>query len=147
MDDSVLWLVGAAALVVVVAALVWVLRHREDAALPEHHGYDTPEVTASDRGGRGSVTFGADDTHETSDAIPIDQTVPLSRLGGAGWRDGGGAPEGRTTDAYAGSSPTWGEDPTADGPDSPPDHHVSVDRSEPSPAVDEELDRRRGGHW
>ncbi|WP_404380056.1 hypothetical protein LL946_09590 [Knoellia locipacati] len=145
MDDSVLWLVGAVALVVVVAALVWVLRHREDAALPEHHGYDAPEVDASDRGGRGNVTFGADDTAEPT--ATVDQTVPLSRLGGAGWRDGGAAPEGRTTDAYAGSSPTRGEDPSAEGSDVPLDHHVSIDQSDPNPAVDEELDRRRGGHW
>ena len=32
MGDSLLWLVGAVALVVVVGALVWVLRHRDDAA-------------------------------------------------------------------------------------------------------------------
>lgn len=144
MDDSVLWLVGALALVVVVAAFVWVLRHREDASVPEHHGYDTPQVTETGRRSPGVVSFGTD---EPADDAPVDQTVPLSRLGGAGWRDGGAVAEATTTDAYAGPSPSWAEEPSVDASDSPLDHHVAVDATEPSTGVDEELDRRRGGHW
>lgn len=144
MENSLLWLVGAAALVVVVAAFVWVLRHRDDASAPAHHGYGAPEVTETGGRGRSDVTFGAD---ESVVEAGIDQTVPLSRLGGAGWRDGSDVPAARTTDAYAGQSPSWAEEPSADTPGFPLEHHVAVDATESSPAVDEELDRRRGGHW
>ncbi len=144
MDDSLLWLVGAVALVVVVAAFVWVLRHRDDATAPELHGYEPPEVTGTGERGRSDITFGAEPSVEQA---PIDQTVPLSRLGGAGWRDGGDAPAAGTTDSYAGQSPSWAEEPSVDASDSPLEHHVAVDATESSPAVDEELDRRRGGHW
>lgn len=139
-----LWLVGAVALVVVVAAFVWVLRHREDAALPEHHHYDAPEVNQDGRPGQSAVTFG--DADLSGDA-PVDQTVPLSRLGGAGWRDGGAVPAERTTDPYAGESPPWVLDEAVGVDDAAPDHHVAVDDTDVRPVVDEELDRRRGGHW
>lgn len=143
MDDSLLWLVGAVALVAVVAAFVWVLRHRDDAALPEHHVYEAPEVSLSGRPGQSGITFG-DDTH--GDA-PIDQTVPLSRLGGAGWRDGGGLPVETTTGPYAGDAPSRVPDESAVADDLALDHHVAVDDTVSRPVVDEELDRRRGGHW
>lgn len=139
-----LWLVGAVALVVVVAAFVWVLRHRDDAALPEHHPYDAPEVRQDGRPGQSAITFGDDDSWGDS---PIDQTVPLSRLGGAGWRDGGGLPVETTTDPYAGDAPSWVPDESAGAEDAPLDHHVAVDDTGARPVVDEELDRRRGGHW
>lgn len=141
MENSALWIVGSLALVVVVAAFVWVLRHRDDASLPEHHDYSAPEVTDTGRLDDGPGSFGS-----AADA-PVDETVPLSRLGGAGWRDGGGAPESPTTDAYAGGSPTWAEDPSVDLTDSPVEHHVSVEHDEADEGVDAELDRRRGGHW
>ena len=84
MDDEVLlWLVVALALVVVVGAFVWVLRHRDDAARVEAaHSYEAPEVTTT--GGRAptAMSFGAVDGDDA-----VDETVPLSRLGGAGWRD------------------------------------------------------------
>ena len=138
-----LWLVGALALVVVVAAFVWVLRHRDDAAAPAHHAYETPTVTEPE-GGRSALTFGSD---RPTDDAPIDQTVPLSRLGGAGWRDGGAAPEGGTTEAYAGTSRSWAEEPGADTSDSPLEHHVEVDATVARSDVAEDRDRRRGGHW
>lgn len=143
MENSALWIVGVVALVVVVAAFVWVLRHRGDASLPEHHHYSAPEVTAASDPADAVPAFGS-----AADA-PVDETVPLSRLGGAGWRDGGAVPppQPRTTDTYAVGSPTWAEDPSADATDSPLEHHVAVESSEDGGAADEELDRRRGGHW
>ncbi|CAN7214959.1 hypothetical protein [Knoellia sp. LjRoot47] len=143
MDDSVLWLVGAVALVVVVAALIWVLRTRGGSAAPVHHGYEAPEVTETGQRGRSDVTFGGTDDTDA----PIDQTVPRSRLGGAGWRDRTDAPVTRTTDSYAGESPSWADESSADGSDSPLEHHVAVDPTDADRGVDEELDRRRGGHW
>ncbi|MFW5472775.1 hypothetical protein ACOCJ5_05665 [Knoellia sp. CPCC 206450] len=141
MENSALWIVGAVALVVVLAAFVWVLRHRDDAAVPEHHHYGAPEVTGSGDSSDGVSTFGS------TDDAPVDETVPLSRLGGPGWRDGGAVPATQTTDTYAVGSPTWAEDPSVDVTDSSVEHHVSVESSETREAADEELDRRRGGHW
>ncbi|GGB76687.1 hypothetical protein N798_02200 [Knoellia flava TL1] len=141
MENSALWVVGVVALAVVVAAFVWVLRHRDDAAVPEHHHYAAPEVTGSGGSSEGVSTFGG-----VGDA-PVDETVPLSRLGGAGWRDGGAVPQTHTTDSYAVGSPTWAEDPSADATDSPLEHHVSVESSGEGGEADDELDRRRGGHW
>jgi len=141
MENSALWVVGAVALVVVVAAFVWVLRHRDDATVPEHHHYAPPEVTASGDPADGAPAFGS-----AGDAA-VDETVPLSRLGGAGWRDGGAEPPSRTTDTYAVGSPTWAEDPSADATDSPLEHHVAVESTDAGGPADDELDRRRGGHW
>ena len=141
MENSALWIVGVVALVVVVAAFVWVLRHREDAAVPEHHHYAAPEVTGSGERADATPAFGS------ADDAPVDETVPLSRLGGAGWRDGGAVPQTHTTDSYAVGSPTWAEDPSADATDSPLEHHVSVESSGEGGEADDELDRRRGGHW
>ena len=146
MENSALWIVGAVALVVVVAAFVWVLRHRDDATAPEHHHYAAPEVTGAEVTGPSDATDGASTFGGAGDAA-VDETVPLSRLGGAGWRDGGAAPQTRTTDSYAVGSPTWAEDPSADAADSPLEHHVAVESSQTGGAADAELDRRRGGHW
>ncbi|WP_353952338.1 hypothetical protein V6K52_02515 [Knoellia sp. S7-12] len=144
MDDTKLWLIGALALVVVVAALVWVLRHRGDTTAPvSHHDYAAPEVTqAGVSGGRG-LTFGSDGS-DGSDAV--DQTVPRSRLGGAGWRDGRGPGE-TTTGAYAVESRSWGDDESVTAPEPALERHVEVDDTGPRPAVDEDRDRERGGHW
>lgn len=143
-DETVLWLVGAVTLLVVVGAFVWVMRLRDDAALPEHHSYDAPEVTLAERPGRSGITFG----HDAAVADEaIDQTIPLSGLGGAGWRDSGGQAPETTTDPYAGAAPSWAEEPSADTSDSPLDHHVAVDDTVPRPTDADELDRRRGGHW
>ena len=51
-----LWVVGALAFAVVVAALVWVLRHRDDVA-PEDHlqAYAAPAVTETGSPSRGGV--------------------------------------------------------------------------------------------
>lgn len=84
----------------------------------------------------------------------MDETVPLSRLGGAGWRDRTDPPIERTTDLYADQSPTWAEsDPWAvqdSGLESESAagsaRQVSVDDTGPRPRTDE-LDRERGGHW
>lgn len=142
MDDTKLWVIGALALVIVVAALIWVLRHRDDAAAPvAHHDYGAPEVTLTGQAGATGLTFGS----EGGDAV--DQTVPLSRLGGAGWRDGGGVPVDTTTSAYAGESRSWGEDESVVASEPVLEHHVEVDDTMPRPPVDEELDRERGGHW
>lgn len=142
MDDTKLWLIGALALVIVVATLVWVLRHRGDATTPmPHHDYAAPEVTqAGLTGGRG-LTFGSDG----GDAVG--QTVPLSRLGGAGWRDGGDAPVETTTGAYAVESRSWGDDESVTAPEPTFEHHVEVDDTGPRPVMDDDLDRKRGGHW
>lgn len=142
MDDTKLWLIGALALVIVVAALIWVLRHRGDATTSvSHHDYGTPEVQQAGQAGAGTLTFGS----EPSEIV--DQTVPLSRLGGAGWRDGGVAPAETTTDAYAGESRSWDDDQSPVGPDAGSEHHVEIDQTGPRPVIDEELDRERGGHW
>ena len=141
MENSALWIVGAVALVVVVAAFVWVLRRRDDATAPEHHHYAAPEVTGSAEAADAAPAFGS------SNDAPVDETVPLSRLGGAGWRDGGAVPPTQTTDTYAVGSPTWAEDPSADASDSPLEHHVAVESSETGGEADDDLDRRRGGHW
>ncbi|MFC7490178.1 MULTISPECIES: hypothetical protein [unclassified Knoellia] len=141
MDDAMLWIVGGLALVVVVAALVWVLRHLGDPTTAvSAHDYGTPEVTLAEQNDGGGLTFGRDG----GDAV--DQTVPRSRLGGAGWRDGEGVPEGTTTDAYAGGSSSW-DDESAVAPDPAFEHQVEVDTTEPRPRVDEDVDRERGGHW
>lgn len=143
-DDSLLWLVGAVAFMVVVAAFVWVLRHRDDAALPEHHSYEAPEITLTGRPGQSGITFGSD---EPGSDEAIDQTIPLSFLGGAGRRDAGGFPTDTTTDSYAGASPSLPEEPSVVADDSPRDHHVAVDDTGPRPVEADDLDRRRGGHW
>ncbi len=144
MDDSVLWIVGAIAVAVVVAALVWVLRHRGHAS-PEHpHHYEAPAVTQRGTGGRSSVIFGGSGP---LDDDAVDRTVPLSRLGGAGWRDGGGVEGGTTTDAYAASAGTWAEPHPDGGSVHVSDPHVTVhDAGERRVTVDE-ADERRGGHW
>lgn len=144
MDDTKLWLIGALALVVVVAALVWVLRQRGDAtASGSPHDYGTPEVTLTGQAGATGLTFGSDG----SVADAVDQTVPRSRLGGAGWRDGGGLPSGTTTDAYAVESRSWGDDESVVAPEPVLEHHVEVDPNGPRPSPDDDLDRERGGHW
>jgi len=146
MDDTKLWLIGALALVLVVAALIWVLRQRADAAPSvTSHEYGAPEVTVTGQSGASGLTFGG----EAADDVVVDQTVPLSRLGGAGWRDGGGAPPTTTTttDAYAGVSRSWADDETGLAPEPTLEHHVEVDNTGPRPPVDDERDRERGGHW
>lgn len=143
MDDTKLWLIGALALVIVVAALIWVLRQRGDAAEPVSYDFGAPEVTATGQAGVGGVTFG----DATADDSVVDQTVPLSRLGGAGWRDGGAVASETTTDAYAAESRSWADDESAAAPESTLDHHVEVDNTGPRPVIDDELDRERGGHW
>ena len=65
-----------------------------------------------------------------TDEVVVDQTVPLSRLGVAGWRDGTAVPSDSTTDAYAGESPTWAEDESVDGTDTY-EPHVEVDQTIP----------------
>lgn len=144
MNEAKLWIVGAAALVLVVSALVWVLRQRGDTEDPAPlTGYRPPEVLDA-RVSRGSgVTFGSD---SAQDAAVVDQTIPLSRLGGAGWRDGTDVPTEPTTDAYAGLSPTWAEDESADRPNTD-EPHVEVDQTIPRSALRDEVDRERGGHW
>ena len=141
MADTKLWLIGALALVIVVAALIWVLRQRGDAtASVSPHDYGAPEVTVTGQSGASGLTFGGDATDDVEA-----QTVPLSRLGGAGWRDGGGvAPH--TTDAYAGESRSWEKDESAVVPEPAYEHHVEVDNTGPRPPLDEK-DRERGGHW
>ncbi|KGN30916.1 hypothetical protein N802_05830 [Knoellia sinensis KCTC 19936] len=144
MDDSMVWLIGAVAFVIVIAAFVWVLRHRDVTSLPEHHTYETPEITLTGTQSSG-VTFGSSADEGVVDE-PLDETVPLSRLGGAGWRDGGAPPVQQTTDAYAVESPSWVDDGSSaewDGDEHP---HVTVDDTGPRPLLDE-IDRERGGHW
>lgn len=142
-----LWIVGGIALALVVAALFWVLRHRADTgAVEQPHHYEAPAVIQPGTGGRSSVIFGSS---EALDDVAVDQTVPRSRLGGAGWRDGGGAEVETTTDAYAASAGTWAE-PGADSdnvhdPVSGP--HVTVDDPGERPVAGGEADERRGGHW
>ena len=142
-----LWIVGGIAIAVIVAALIWVLRHRGDAAAPvDPHHYDAPAVTHPGTGGRSSVSFGTD---EPVDDVAVDQTVPLSRLGGAGWRDDGGARVGASTDAYAASAGTWGE-PDSDAQtvhDPVSDPSVTVHDAGERPVAGGEADERRGGHW
>ncbi|KGN37314.1 hypothetical protein [Knoellia subterranea] len=155
MKDTMLWLVGGAAFAVVVAAFVWVLRHRDDAAAPEHHSYDAPEVTITGEQRRSALAFGATEVEE-----PVDETVPLSRLGGAGWRDGGGLETPPTT-GYAGQSRSRdsssaavvperdvvpGADVAADL-DTAPTRHVMVDEQVADRTDQEAVDRERGGHW
>lgn len=143
MDDTKLWLIGALALVIVVAALIWVLRQRGEATPSvSPHDYGSPEVTVTGQSGTGGLTFGGD----VSDDAVVDQTVPRSRLGGAGWRDGDSAPPEKTTDAYAGESRSWDNDESAIAPEPTLDHHVEVDDTGPRPPLDER-DRERGGHW
>lgn len=142
MDDTRLWLIGALALVVVVAALIWVLRHRSDALSPAtHHDYGAPEVTVTGQGDAGRVTHGGQGDEA------VDQTVPLSRLGGAGWRDGGGVTAERTTDGYAGASRSWDDSESAAAPDRSLEHHVEVEPTDPRRAGGEDPDRDRGGQW
>lgn len=141
-----LWIVGVLAIVLVVAALAWVLRQRAGAAPADPHGYEAPSVTPTDGRARPGVTFGGTDA---VDDVPVDQTVPLSRLGGAGWRDGGGGRDESTTDAYAATAGTWAEpETTVDGDADPAqEHHVTVDDAGARPVVGGEADERRGGHW
>jgi hypothetical protein len=148
MDDTMLWVVGAVAFAVVVAAFVWVLRHRDDVA-PEDHlqAYAAPAVTETGSPGRGGVIVGG--SQPVDDTTAVDETVPLSRLGGAGWRDAGEADPTTTTQAYADPTGTW-----ADGesdPDTLPgvasEQHVRVDDAGARPVVDQADDERRGGHW
>lgn len=147
MDEPKLWIVGVAALVLVVSALIWVLRQRSDTTSPAaHHDYRAPEVMdgVGAQAARGSgMTFGS---ASATDDVVVDQTVPLSRLGGAGWRDGTAVPSDSTTDAYAGESPTWAEDESVGGTDTY-EPHVEVDQTIPRSAVGDEDDRERGGHW
>ena len=143
-----LWIVGGVALALVLAAFVWVLRHRADtrAAAEQAHHYEAPAVIQPGTGGRSSVIFGS---NESVDDVAVDQTVPRSRLGGAGGRDGGGAGVGTTTDAYAASAGTWAEpgsdSDTVHDPLSEP--HVTVDDPGERPVAGGEADERRGGHW
>jgi hypothetical protein len=147
MDDAMLWIVGGIALAVVVTALVWVLRHRGGTGPQEHpHHYATPAVTHSGTGGRSSVIFGG---NEPVDDVAADRTVPLSRRGGAGWRDGGGADVGTPFDAYAANAGTWGG-PESDAEsvhDPVSDPHVTVHDAGERPVAGDEADERRGGHW
>lgn len=143
MDGTKLWIVGALALVMIVAALIWVLRQRGDGTAPVAHDYGAPEVTITGQAGVGGVTFGGD----TADDVVVDQTVPLSRLGGAGWRDGGGLAPEQPNDAYAVESRSWGEDESVVSPDPVLEHHVEVDDTGARPVIDDEVDRDRGGHW
>lgn len=144
MDDTRLWVIGAIALAIVVAALIWVLRHRGDAtASVSHHDYGAPEVTPTGHASANGVTFGGDAT----DDVVVDQTVPLSRLGGAGWRDGGGVPVETTSEAYAVDSRSWGDDESAVAAEPAIEHHVEVDDTGPRPSLDDDVDRERGGHW
>lgn len=141
MDGTKLWLVGALALVIVLAALIWVLRQRTGASESVPRDYAPPEVTAAGQSVASGVTFGGDIEDDV-----VDQTVPLSRLGGAGWRDGGGVAPQTTTDAYAAGSPSWADDESEVSPQSTGEHHVEVDNTGPRPPL-EEGDRDRGGHW
>lgn len=142
-----LWIVGGLAVALVVAALVWVvLRRRDLRPLEEPHAYAAPAVTEPGRQGRSGVTFGGS---EPVDDTVVDETVPRSRLGGAGWRDGGGPGAETTTDSYAASARTWAE-PESDAetvrePDA--EHHVRVDDAGARPVVGSAEDERRGGHW
>ncbi|MFC7487103.1 hypothetical protein ACOCJ7_00830 [Knoellia sp. CPCC 206453] len=139
MDDTKLWLIGALALVIVVAALIWVLRQRGEATSSvSPHDYGAPEVTVTGQSGASGLTFGGGE----SDDVVVDQTVPRSRLGGAGWRDGDTVPPQKTTDAYAGESRSWDHDESAIAPEPAQEHHVEVDNTGPRPPTDE-----RGGHW
>ncbi|EAQ00659.1 acyl-CoA synthase [Janibacter sp. HTCC2649] len=143
MDDTKLWLIGALALVIVVAALIWVLRQRGGADTSvSPHDYGAPEVTVTGQSGASGLTFGG----SAADDAVLDQTVPLSRLGGAGWRDGSGVPPQQATDGYAGESRSWGDDESAVVPEQAYEHHVEVDNTGPRPPLDEG-DRERGGHW
>lgn len=142
MDGTRLWIVGALALVIVVAALIWVLR-RGDTAPSASPDYGAPEVTLTDQPGSSAVTFGGDSAQDSA----VDQTVPLSRLGGAGWRDGGGVPPETTSDAYAAESRSWGDDESVIASEPAVEHHVEVDNTGPRPAVEDDIDRQRGGHW
>lgn len=143
MDGTGLWIVGALALVIVVAALIWVLRRGDTAQSAGSPDYGAPEVTLTGQPGASAVTFGGDSTQDTI----VDQTVPLSRLGGAGWRDGGGAPAEKTSDAYAVESRSWGDDESVIASEPTLEHHVEVDNTGPRPAVEDDIDRERGGHW
>ena len=141
MDEPKLWIVGAAALVLIVAALAWVLRQRGEGSGPAPHPhYDAPQVMEGQGAGATGLTFGDDPDRG------IDSTVPLSRLGGAGWRDGTPVPPEPTTDAYAGQFPSWAEDESSAATD-PTEPQVEVDSTVPRSALDEEADRERGGHW
>ena len=133
-----LWVVGAIAFAVVLAAFVWVLRHRDDVG-PEDHlrAYAAPAVTETGTRGHGGVVVGG--SQPVDDTTVVDETVPLSRLGGAGWRDGGGPDRTTTTQAYAVPAGTW-----ADGGS---EQHVRVDDAGAPPATDLPADERRGGHW
>ena len=129
-------------LVLVVAALVWVLRRRDDtAAAAPHHDYGAPEVMLTGQTDGGGLTFGRDG------GGTVDETVPRSRLGGAGWRDGDGDAGPTTTAAYAGESRSWSDDESAIGPEPTLEHHVEVDDTGPRPSAGEDPDRERGGHW
>ena len=144
-----LWIVGAIAVVLVVAALVWVLRQRSDSgSADQQHAYAAPAVTESGEQGRSAAIF---DSSELGADTAVDQTVPLSRLGGAGWRDGGGVGAETTTDAYAASAGTWAE-PESDSEsvlDPASEHHDTGDDTGARPFTgdDADADDRRGGHW
>jgi hypothetical protein len=141
MDEPKLWIVGAAAVVLIVAALVWVLRQRGEGSRPAPHPrYDAPQVMEGRAAGATGLTFGEDA------GGGIDSTVPLSRLGGAGWRDGGGVPPEPTTDTYAGRFPSSGEDESSAASDTS-GPQVEVDATIPRSALGTEADRERGGHW
>lgn len=141
-----LWIVGALAILLVLTALALVLRRRGGDAPAYPHGYAATSVTPTGGHGRSGVTFGG--TGPVDD-VPIDQTVPLSRLGGAGWRDGSGGRVESTTDAYAGTAGTWAEPETGVDGDAAPAHEpqVTVDDAGARPVVDGKANERRGGHW
>lgn len=143
MEDAKLWIIGAATLVVIVAVLIWVLRQRDVPGQQSPRDYGAPEVTLTGTAASTGLTFGSD--VDAEDAV-VDQTVPLSRLGGAGWRDGGGVPATTPTDPHAGESPSWADDDFA-GASPTDEHQVEVDQTGPRPTLDGEVDRERGGHW
>lgn len=142
-----LWIVGGIAVAVVVAALVWVLRQRGDTGSPmDPHHYEAPAVTGTRTGGRSSVSFGGS---EPVDDDAVDRTVPRSRLGGAGWRDGDADGDVPTADTYAARAETWDEPGSAAGTvhDSVSEPHVTVHDAGERPVVGDAADERRGGHW
>lgn len=144
MDEPKLWIVGGVALLLVVSALIWVLRSRADA--PAHvptPGYGAPEVTLTGTARASGLTFGS---NVAEDELVVDETVPLSRLGGAGWRDGGAVPKQTTTDAYAVESPSWADDEPASSC-AAYEPQVEVDQTIPRSALSDDVDRDRGGHW
>ncbi|MFW5470816.1 hypothetical protein ACOCJ4_12305 [Knoellia sp. CPCC 206435] len=148
MDDTMLWVVGVIGFGVVLAALVWVLRHRDHVA-PEDHlrAYAAPAVTGTGTPGRGGAIVGG--SQPVDDTTVVDETVPLSRLGGAGWRDGGEPDPTPTTHAYAVPAEPWvdGQPGSDTLPGATPQQHVRVDDADVRPVADQVADERRGGHW